>query len=249
MELLKEIIAALPKDPIPVRQVVVGVHWTLVASRFCGLASTTLREEQHAQSRVRDVGFLTEKTAQELASWALSENLTEASIGMAAINSLLELDKKSLKEINASEVIAREGKGKNVAIVGHFPFIENLRANTRNCWVIEKNPFGNDLPEYTAREFIPQADVIAITGTAFINHSIENLLPLCQPNSLIMILGPSTPMTPLLFDHGISFLSGTQVIDEDFAIRTVQQGAILPQVKGTRLLTMSKEVPSERATT
>lgn len=40
MKLLEEIIGALPKNPIPVRQVIVGVHWTLVASRFCGLSST-----------------------------------------------------------------------------------------------------------------------------------------------------------------------------------------------------------------
>ncbi len=241
MKLLKEIIGALPKDPIPVRQVIVGVHWTLVASRFCGLSSTTVRDEQHGQSRVRDVGSLTEKSAQELAGWALSDNFTEASIGVAAINSLLELDEKSLKEINASEVIAREGKGKNVAVVGHFPFIESMKSIARNCWVIEKRPFGDDFTEESASEFLPQADVIAITGTTFINHTIENLLQLCPPTSLIMILGPSTPMTPLLFNHGITFLSGARVIDEAAAIKTIQEGAIFPQVKGTRLLTMTSQ--------
>lgn len=241
MKLLKEIIGALPKDPIPVRQVIVGVHWTLVASRFCGLSSTTVRDEQHGQSRVRDVGSLTEKSAQELAGWALSDNFTEASIGLAAINSLLELDEKSLKEINASEVIAREGKGKNVAVVGHFPFIESMKSIARNCWVIEKRPFGDDFTEESASEFLPQADVIAITGTTFINHTIENLLQLCPPTSLIMILGPSTPMTPLLFNHGITFLSGARVIDEAAAIKTIQEGAIFPQVKGTRLLTMTSQ--------
>lgn len=241
MKLLKEIIGALPKDPIPVRQVIVGVHWTLVASRFCGLSSTTVRDEQHGQSRVRDVGSLTEKSAQELATWALSDNFTEASIGLAAINSLLELDEKSLKEINASEVIAREGKGKNVAVVGHFPFIESMKSIARNCWVIEKRPFGDDFTEESASEFLPQADVIAITGTTFINHTIENLLQLCPPTSLIMILGPSTPMTPLLFNHGITFLSGARVIDEAAAIKTIQEGAIFPQVKGTRLLTMTSQ--------
>lgn len=35
---------------------------------------------------------LTEKCAQELALWALSDNFLEASIGMVAINSLLEID-------------------------------------------------------------------------------------------------------------------------------------------------------------
>ncbi|MEN6300397.1 MAG: DUF364 domain-containing protein [Anaerolineaceae bacterium] len=103
----------------------------------------------------------------------------------------------------------------------------------RNCWVIEKRLFGDDFPEEKAQEFIPQADVIAITGTALINHSIEGLLSLCPSDSIVTVLGPSTPMTPLLFDHGISFLSGSRVIDEEAAITTIQQGASFPQVKGT----------------
>lgn len=242
MKLLEEILTALPEKQIPIRKVIVGVHWTLVASKYCGLASTMVREEQYGHSQVRDVGTLTEKSAQELADWALSDNLLEASIGMAAINSLLELDERLLKEINAAEVIARESKDKNLVVVGHFPFVERMKTIARNCWVIEKRPFGDDFPEEKAQEFIPQADVIAITGTAFINHSIENLLSLCPSDSIVMVLGPSTPMTPLLFDHGISFLSGSRVIDEEAAITTIQQGASFPQVKGTRLLTMTKGI-------
>jgi len=242
MKLLEEILATLPKKQIPTRKVIVGVHWTLVASKYCGLASTMVKQEQHGHSQVRDVGGLTEKSAQELAQWSLSDNFLEASIGMAAINSLIEIDEKSLREINASEVIGKECKDKNLVVVGHFPFVETMKNIAKNCWVIEKRPFGDDFPEEKSKEFIPQADVIAITGTAFINHTIEDLLSLCSPNSMIMVLGPSTPMSPLLFDHGISFLSGSRVIDEEAAITTIQQGASFPQVKGTRLFTMTKGI-------
>ncbi len=240
MVLLEKILKTLPQKPQPIQKLVVGVHWTLVASKFCGLASTLIRQEQHGQSRVRDVGALTEKSAQELAYWALSDNPLEASIGMAAINSLMELDERSLTEINAAEVIAHECKDKNLVIVGHFPFAERMQTIARNCWVIEKRPFGDDFPEEASQQFIPQADVIAITGTAFINHTIEGLLALCPPLSMVMVLGPSTPMHPLLFNHGISFLSGSRVINEEVAITTIQQDAIFPQVKGVRLLTMKK---------
>lgn len=240
MILLDDILKTLPKEPIPVRNVIVGVHWTLVASRYCGLASTMVRQKPHGSSQVRDVGALTEKSAQELAGWALSDDFLEASIGMAAINSMLELDEQLIKDVNASEVIASECKGKNLVVVGHFPFVEWMKTIPRNCWVIEKRPFGDDFPEEKAKEFIPQADVIAITGTAFINHTIEDLLSLCPPKSLVMVLGPSTPMSKLLFDRGISFLSGSRVIDEKAAILTIQQGANYPQVKGTRLFTMIK---------
>jgi len=240
MDILQTLIQSLPPTPVPIRKVVVGVHWTLVCSKSCGLASTLVGCGPHGHSQMRDVGQLHHKTAQDLAQWLLSDNLLEASIGMAALNSLIEVDENKLKQVNASAIIACEGKGKNVVVVGHFPFVEQIKAIPQNCWVIEKQPFGEEFPEEAAEELIPKADVIAITGTAFINHSIEKLLSLCQPGSMVMVLGPSTPLLPLLFDYGITYLSGSQVTDEEAAIETIVQGASLPQVKGIQLVTMVK---------
>lgn len=238
MKLLQNILAALPEDPVPVRKVVIGVHWTVVCSKGCGLGSTLMNCGPHGHSFIRDVGSLHNKSAQELAGWILSDNLLEASIGIAAINSLTEVDENRLVDINASEVIRKNSQGKNLVIVGHFPFVDRIKDIPNNCWVIEKRPFGDDFPEEAAYEFIPQADVVAITGTAFINHTMEHLLSLCQPDALVMVLGPSTPMVPLLFDHGINFLSGSRIVDEEAAIATVQQGASFPQVQGVRIVTM-----------
>jgi len=235
---IQYLLNSLPLGPIPIRRVVVGVHWTLVSSKTCGLASTLVNCGPHGHSQMRDVGNLNHKNAQDLAQWILSDNLLEASVGMAALNSLIEIDEGQLVQINAFDVIAREGKDKNVVVVGHFPFVGKIKTISKNCWVIEKRPYGDDFPEEAAQNFIPKADVIAITGTAFINKTMDKLLSLCQPDSLVMILGPSTPLSPLLFDMGISFLSGAYVDNEDAAINTIMQGASLPQVNGVKLVTM-----------
>lgn len=240
MDLYQTLLKTLPPDPVPIRRVVIGVHWTLVCSKSCGLASTLVDCGPHGHSQMRDVGLLHQKNAQDLAQWILSDNLLEASVGMAAFNSLIDVDEHKVEQINASDVVAREGKGKNVVVVGHFPFVEQIKPLTRNCWVIEKQPFGEEFPEEAAVELIPKAGVIAITGTAFINHTMEKLLSLCHPGSLVMILGPSTPLTPVLFDYGVTYLSGSWVSDEDAAVTTIVQGASLPQVKGVRLVTMVK---------
>jgi uncharacterized protein (DUF4213/DUF364 family) len=240
MKLLNALLGTIPADPIPVRKVVIGIHWTLVSSKYCGLGSTMVGEGPHGHSQIRDVGFLHQKSAQELAQWILSDNLLEASIGIAAINSLLDVDERQVENINAAEIIARESRDKNLVVIGHFPFVERMKSITKNCWVIEKQPFGDDFPEEAAQEFIPQANVIAITGTALINHTMEGLLSLCPAGSRVMVLGPSTPLSPLLFDYGVSYLSGSRISDEDAAIATIQQGATFPQVKGVRLMTMLK---------
>ena len=238
MDIYQSLLSLLPEEPAVVNRIVVGVHWTLVCSKNCGLASTITNCGPHGYSRVRDVGRLDQKSAQELASWITSENFLEASIGMAAINSLINVDEDNLVQINASEIIANEGQGKNVVIVGHFPFVKDIKALTKNCWVIEKRPFGDDFPEEAAAEYIPRADIVAITGTALINHTMENLLSLCAPDSKILILGPSTPLTTLFFKRGVSFLSGARVDDPAIVINTIIQGACLPQVDGIRLVSM-----------
>jgi len=239
MDILKSLLATLPIKPISVHQVIIGVHWTLVSSKYCGLGSTMVGQAQPGHAQVRDVGHLHEKSAQELASWVLSDNLLEASIGIAALNSLLELNEETATQENAVEIITRESQSKNLTIVGHFPFIDRIKPIAKNCWVIEKKPFGDDFPEEAANEYIPQSDVIAITGTAFINHTIEGLLKLCPPKSIIMVLGPSTPLSSVLYKYGISYVSGARIIDEGAAINTIQQGASFPQVKGVRLYTMA----------
>lgn len=239
MKLIDELLANLTDDA-PVRSVLVGAHWTVVCSRGCGMASTLMGTKPHGHEKVRDVGRLQEKSARELAEYARSDNLLEASLGVAAINSLLEIDPRQAVELNAAEVLASRGRGKNVALVGHFPFIPQLRQAAGQLWVIEQRPAEGEHPAEAAGELIPQADVVALTGTALINGTLDGLLELCRPDALVMVLGPSTPLSPVLFDHGATILSGTRVIDEGAVMRTVAQGATFQQVEGVQRLTITR---------
>lgn len=240
MNLLNDLLASLPEDA-PVRSVLVGAHWTVVCSRHCGLASTLVGEKPHGHEKVRDVGQLHHKSARLLAEFALSDNLLEASIGVAAINSLLDIDERLVVEVNAADVLMKHGEGKNVALVGHFPFIPELRQAAGRLWVIEQHPVEDEYPAEQAGDLIPHADVVALTGTALINHTLDGLLEICQPNAMVMVLGPSTPLSPILFNYGISILSGSRVVDESAVLRTVGQGATFQQVEGMRLLTLGRE--------
>ncbi len=239
MTILDELLDSLEQDA-PVRSIWVGVHWTYVCSRYGGLASTLNWESSpHGHSVVRDVGHLHEKSARQLAEFARSENPLEVSIGFAAINSLLAVDESRSVEINAAEVLAGRGRGKNVALVGHFPFIPKLREAVGTLWVIEQRPAEGEYPASAADDLLPRADLVAITGTALLNHTLDGLLALCRPDSTVMVLGPSTPLSPVLFKHGVTYLSGARVIDESAALRTIGQAASFKQVEGVRLLTLS----------
>ncbi len=241
MSLLDDLLASLREDA-PVQEVRTCVHWTAVVSKRCGLASTT-REERHphGHAAVRGVGSLDERSALELAQYATSDSALEASIGVAAVNSLLDVDEERCVELNAADWLAEQGRDRKVVVVGSFPFIPRLRDEVGTLWVLERYPGEGERDAKEASDLIPQADVVAITGTALINHTLEGLLELCRPDSSVMVLGPSTPLSPVWFDYGVHVISGTKVVDPELVLRLISQGATFRQVKGpgVRLLTMT----------
>jgi hypothetical protein len=160
---------------------------------------------------------------------------------MAAFNALLEVDEEASIEVNAEEVILARGTGQRVAIVGHFPFTERVRRAAAECWVVELHPRPGDLPAERAAEVLPQADVVALTGTSLINHTFDDLIGLCRSDAFVILLGGSTPLTPVLFDCRVDAVAGTRVVDVPAALRTVGQGATFPQIRGKRLLTLMRE--------
>jgi uncharacterized protein (DUF4213/DUF364 family) len=78
---------------------------------------------------------------------------------------------------------------------------------------------------------------------ALINHTLEPLLELCAPDALVVVLGPSTPMSPVLFEYGVDILAGSQIIDIEGVLRTVCQGGNFRQVHraGVKLITQQRE--------
>ena len=125
MNILDDLISSLSGDSV-VREVYTCVFWTAVVSKHCGLSST-FREEHPHHGMVRGVGDLRNRSALELAEYAKSDNLLEASIGMATINSLIDIDETKCDAENALDVLIEKGEGKDIAVVGHFPWIPKLQ--------------------------------------------------------------------------------------------------------------------------
>ena len=240
MKILDDIIATIREDA-PVSRICTAAFWTAVVSRNCGLASTVRMEcTRHAAPQVGNSGDMPTASALELARLSQSELHLEASIGLAAVNSLLEIDEESCVDINAREVILEKGRGRRIAVIGHFPFIGKLREAASEFWVIEKNPSPGDSAEEEASEILPKADVVAISGTTLINHTFDEVMLHCRSDSFKVMLGPTTPLSPVLLDYGLDVICGSRVVDADAAMRSISQGAIFRQVQGVRLLCLAK---------
>jgi uncharacterized protein (DUF4213/DUF364 family) len=216
----------------PIRRVLVGAHDMAVCGRRCGLASTLADCHDDDRRTARDVFWLRQTSTRALAGLARSPRPLEASLGMAAINSLLPLPREASRSVNAFDLLARYGAGKRVAVVGHFPFVDRLRPLVADLSVLEQRPRPGDEPANRAPEVIPRADVVAITSTALVNHTLEPLLGYCRSDAFVVMLGPSTPMWPGMFRFGVNALAGADVVDEGAALDAIARGSPFQDVPG-----------------
>lgn len=246
MGLIRKILDTLLEGPVV--DVRVGLHWTAVVVEVdgqlrCGLASTLARPHNHGRRpAVPQAGELESLPGRQLAEFALTEEPELRSLGVAAVNALLPREPQAWREGNAEEILARIGKRKRTVLIGHFPFVPRLRNKLDQLEVIERVPRGADLPESAAPDVLPKAEVVAITGAAFVNHTLEDLLALCSPEAIVMIVGPSSPLSRVLLDTAAHLVSGSIVTDIDRVLRVISQGGNFRQVHhaGVRLVTLAR---------
>lgn len=114
---------------------------------------------------------------------------------------------------------------------------------TKNLWILERRPQTGDIVAEKADQIIPNSDIVAITGTALINDTMDYLLKLCPKKSMVMVLGPATPLSSAWFYYGVDFISGTVVTDPLVILKLISEGVVFRQVhgRGVELVTISKE--------
>ena len=75
-----------------------------------------------------------------------------------------------------------------------------------------------------------------------INHTFDQIVPFVDRGAFTMMLGPSTPMAPCLFDFGIDLLCGSVIEDPVSVLKAIEQGAVTRQIPGVRRVTLAKAV-------
>ncbi len=226
-KLVDDLIAAHTKNSQIATEVRVGYAWTLVNGKFCGLAKT-YGLPSHREEYAQDTSNLIGKNTADLALYAQSWDLVEASIGCAAINSMVEPVMEGVEE-NGDKIIFKKGAGARVVVIGAFPFIDRLRTVARELCVLELNQSLLDLkrgiiPDTAADYLIPDCDLLVITGSAIVNKSIERLLSLArQSKAYTIILGPSTIFPRVFFDYGADMLAGSVVLKPEAIIKRLSQ--------------------------
>ncbi|NLI78730.1 MAG: DUF364 domain-containing protein [Candidatus Riflebacteria bacterium] len=238
-QLIDQVIRAIPAARLDRKVTLVAAYafFTAVRSYRLGLSMTLTDDAIFPKANhvpVRHMGHIEEQPLAELVGWTSSDQPIERSIGMAALNSCLTYEGLHFHEGNALDLTARLGKGKNVVVVGHFPHLDRIKTVARQMLILEKRPLPGDLPAEEASRVVPQADVITMTGVTCLNDTVEGLLALKRPGAVCIILGPTVPMSTVLFEAGADIIAGAWVEDEAAALPMLAQGATSRLLKGSR---------------
>jgi len=238
IKIKNDLINSVNAGDLSADEVNIGAHLTYVQSRYCGIAST-ICDDHGPNKNVTEAGSLESLPLIELVNFLKSDVLLKASLGMAALNSVID-PPKTYEAGNAFQLIKSKSDGKNLGIIGHFHFVDKFTDSAKKCWVFEKLPRGNDLPAHKISEYLPECDVVVITGQTIINNTLAEILSYSQTAFKIM-LGPSVPLSPVLFDYGIDVVAGVKILKCAQVNRFIRQGANFRQLPGLELVMMGKD--------
>jgi uncharacterized protein (DUF4213/DUF364 family) len=218
MTLVEALLDSVKDKDAVIERACVGLHWTAVSSRFVGMAHTYKTSKK---LELKDSGDLEGGGAFDMAQRMTHWEPLEASIGVAALNSLI---KAKGEPGNIKDLILKEAPGKTVTVIGRFPFNDEVRSSAKKAYFLEMNPTKDELPSTASEKVIPLSDLAVITATALINHTLQRLLELCR-DCYAIVLGPSTPMTSILFDYGADALGGIKVVEPEPLYKSISHGA------------------------
>ena len=215
-----------------VDELICGSHGSYIRSGSgSGVASFRLYATRMPMFTKNLMGLSLREVATCVKSW----NFIEASIGAAAINAYYNnpqvardndvefSDAKRVEDRKFDPFIMSQNavKGKKVAVVGHFPYLENLLAPICDLSIIEWDPVDGDYPLPACEYLIPECDYVYLNCTTIVDKTLPRLLELSRNAKLITMVGPGTPLAPVLFNYGIGDLSGFIIKDNLRAARIV----------------------------
>jgi len=147
-----------------------------------------------------------------VAKLALSRVPGRRAIGIAALNGLTW----ALRPVPAFKIgdplDTIDVSGKRVAMVGYFEPILHRFDRAKSLRIIERKRIEGVYPPEKAKEVLGEADIVLITGSSLVYGGLERYLRLSRNASKVIVLGPTSSMTPEpFFKRGADVVAGIKI--------------------------------------
>ncbi len=158
--------------------------------------------------------------AKEMAEWAITyDNPLLTSLGLAVLNSVV--DHSEIEQSSShNDLFKMFKKDDRVGMIGFIePMIKQIKAVTsKKTFIFDSSrENSNDIyPDTLQKELLPQCDIVMITGTTTINHTLDSVLEYSSNAREIILIGTSTPLYPDAFsDTKVTRLAGSLWLKEN----------------------------------
>ena len=186
-EIYDALLDGLPDDVV-VRTAGQGPRWSRVLNSAGGVGTAWTMDVRSRPALSGD-GPLDGRPLRDVGALAKSWNLAEASIGQAAINSWYSREQTAAD--NGFEPTCA-----GAALAGAGEYI---------C--LERNLQPGDWPDSACEYVLPECDLVFISSSSFVNKTAPRLIELSRQAHTVLV-GPSTPLNPVLLDYGVDTITG-----------------------------------------
>jgi uncharacterized protein len=252
--ILAETIAAVTEilgpelDEIAVERAVIGLFFTGVklTTGHAGACATPIKSIPEAVCCPSSTmampfpGKMKGKPARDALKEVFSDHGIRRGVGIATVNALAALCWERRphplvelrRGLDAFDANSFQPDDRTVVVGAFVPFLKELKRRKQPFLVLEKDPDtlkAEEMPFYRpaemAREVVPQADVLLVTGTTLLNDTLEDLLSWARPEARVTVVGPTVGLLPDAFlVRGADYLGGVRITQPDDFLDLLAEG-------------------------
>ncbi|ABC78640.1 DUF364 domain-containing protein [Syntrophus aciditrophicus] len=142
----------------------------------------------------------------------VSREILKRSVGMACLKSLLP-DPPATIAGGAIELVEPAACRIPTCFIGYFKTAAAWREKGYPVTIVELFPRPGDIHWNEADEVLEKAELVLMTGLTVVNETLEAVIRRTPSARMRIIMGPTVPASPVLFDYGIDMLGITQIDD------------------------------------
>ena len=234
-----DILAQVPADA-RLEAVSIGIFWTCVRTQYgAGMCASAHRWiEDPPGALIEAAGSLVGMSVREIAPLYRSASLTARALALASISASCGAMTGKCEKMRAQDLVAKRCEAADhplrIALIGHFHFAESLRqaGHHLDIFELENRCEPGDIPVSKAPELLRHADILLMTSSTLVTHATEELLSYVRPETYKMIVGPSVPLSDVLWSYGLDAVCGSVITDPESVSLAIRQGATHKQLKG-----------------
>jgi hypothetical protein len=230
--LVDELITYVQSKPQKVERISIRQVFTVVKliSGEVGLASTPIRRFDSCIGATRLAGKLTRRDSSELARLTKSSNSFLQSVGLAAINAVLQGDLKERKDFLEGDFlqfleIRSEDK---IAMIDYYStkisFFKGKDLTIFDDRFVGKRKGIPILSMSMLQEKLPIADIVIFPPTLL--RKIDTLRKFASKAQEFVLVHPTTPPLPEpFFKRGVTMVASMMILDPESLTRYIMEGA------------------------